>query len=151
MAYTKEQRWGVRYTLKSAMGADVEKAVMVRSKEKMDDIVARCKEAGYRVVEAGKLYPFSMAKNQHNFLLISNICFSRMHDMEIGAVPEDNEEYKRLQDLRHRAQKYMSYIDPVAWVTWNEYKDMKELSTMAVLKRQDMNIEAGRADFVPYC
>ena len=147
----KEQRWEMRYVVVSALGQEIEKVCHPRSEEQKQKNIDTCKRVGYKIVSVEKMYPFNTYKNQHNFELIANICFNRMHDMEIGDVAYDNDEYIRLEDMKRKAEKFFCAELPIAWFTWDDWKEAKELSEMAILHRQDACIEAGRPDLVPYC
>ena len=71
----------------------------------------------YSLVSCKKLYPFNMATNQHNFSLISDICHNRLHDMEMGEIPWDDEEYDRLQSTRDKADRFFCWMKlPVHWM-----------------------------------
>ena len=76
-----------------------------------------------------------MIKNQHNFDLIISISSNIMHDMEAGAVPFDDAEYDRMADLREKANTFFGYELPIAWVPYNELKEMKALANLAELTR----------------
>ena len=92
-----------------------------------------------------------MAKNQHNFMLIENICANKMHDMEMGEIPWDGDEYDRLQARKDRAAYFFCWSSPIGWLTWEEWQDAKEISVSAVLHREEKCIEAGRYDLIQYC
>ena len=147
----KEQRWEMRYMV-TKDGEQVEKVCYPRSEEQRDANKQKCKELGYKVLSCKKLYPFSTNRNQHNFELISNVCFNRIHDI---CVCGEKEAYKgeldRLQEMHEKAQKYFCYPLPVAWVTWEELCEMKELSASAILHRQEACIRAGRPELVALC
>lgn len=146
--YKKQEMWEIRYiSIKDGQ----EKRCYPRSEKKKAENLAYCKEHGIRVVSCKKLYPFSSEKNQHNFELINNVCSNRMYDMISGEIPMDDAEYDRLEDLKHKAQKYFGLPLPVAWLPWEELKEAKELAEMAILHRQNACIENGRYDLVQYC
>ena len=147
MACVKEQRWELRYVNKDG----VVKACYPRSKEMKDEQLYIAKERGLRVLSCKKLYPFNTYGNQHNFELINNICHNAMYDMDMGEKPYDEEEYERLSVLKDKAEKYWMLPLPVAWLPWEDWKDAKELSQMAIIHRQNACIEAGRPDLVTYC
>lgn len=148
----KEQRWEQRYAVPTAGGNWSEKVVYPKSEAQRDANKKKCNELGYRYISCKKLYPFSAEKNQHNFELISNICSNRIHDICCFGEPEEYEgELGRLQEMKEKAQKYFCYSLPVAWVTWEEHREMKELSSMAILHRQEACVRAGRPDLVTYC
>ena len=147
--YQKEDRYELTYISKKT--GEVKKC-FPRSKEKKEEQLTVCKEQGIKVVSCKKLYPFNMMKNQHNFELISNICFCRMHDMEIGEIQFDGTEYDKMYDMKEKADRFFCWLQgPIAWLTWEDWKDAKELSEMAIIHRQNACIEAGRPDLVTYC
>ena len=150
MAYKKEQRWEIRYEMFEE-GIEVGKVIRPRSEEAKDRNLQKIKDLGYRLVSCKKLYPFSTEKNQHNFMLVANICYNTMYDMQTGEIPFDKEEYFRLDDLKEKADKYFCYQLPVAWVTWDDLKEMKEISAMAVNHRMNACEKAGRYDLLKYC
>ena len=149
--YTKEQRWEFRYAVPTAGGHESIKVCYPRSEEKKNENARLCKEHGYRVVSVKKLYPFNTEKNQHNFDLINNICSNRMYDMMSGEAKYDDAEYGRLEEMKQKAERLFCLPLPIAWIPWEDLKDARELSTMAILHRQDCCIEAGRPDLVAYC
>lgn len=142
----REQRWELRYVAK---GED--RVCYPRSEEKKNENLAKCKQYGYEVVSCKKLYPFNTYKNQHNFELIHNIVMIELYDIWSGDKSVSNAEYDRLQSLRERTEKYFGARLPVAWVPWDVWKDMKEISENAIIHRQNACIEAGRYDLVQYC
>lgn len=146
MAYAKEQRWEQKFEINGTV-----KTYYPRSEEQMKKNLQIAKDKGYKKISSQKLYPFNTYKNQHNFSLINDICFIRMHDMQDGEIEWDQEEYDRLESLRERSEKYFCAGLPVAWVPWETWKDMKELSEMAIIHRQNACIENGRPDLVTYC
>lgn len=145
--YNREQRWKQEFEINGVV-----KTYYPKDEATMKKNLAVAKEKGYRKISSKKLYPFSTNKNQHNFELISNICFNRIHDI---CIMGENEEYEgeldKLETLKEKADKYFCYSLPVAWVTWEEYCEMKELAEMAIFHRQEACIEAGRPDLVMYC
>ena len=145
--YKKEQRWALRYVTKHG----TEKVCYPRSEEKKNENLEICKRNGLKVISCKKLYPFNTYKNQHNFELINNICFNRMHDMDMGEIEYDAEEYDRLEVMKEKAEKFFCLPLPVAWITWEDWKEAKELSEMAIIHRQNCCIENGRPDLVMYC
>lgn len=148
MTFKKEERWEIRYISKND---GIEKACYPRSKEKKEEQLAIAKEQGVKIVSCKKLYPFSMERNQHNFELIKNRCRNIINDMLMGDVPYNEAEINRLSDLADKADNYWGYELPVAWVPWEELREMKELSTMAINWRMDRCIEKGRPDLIQYC
>lgn len=146
--YKKENRFALRY-ISNKTGT--EKVCYPRSIEKRDEQLAYCKAHGIRVVSCKKLYPFSTERNLHNFELICNVCFNRMHDMRSGEVPMDEAEYQKLDELCERAQVFRGLPLPVAWLPWEELSEAREIAAAAVLHRQEACIAAGRPDLVTYC
>lgn len=151
MTYKKEQRFEIRYEVPTAEGNWSERVIRPRSEEAKDRDLQQIKQYGYRLVSCKKLYPFSMEKNQHNFMLVANICRNTMSDMQTGEIQFDKAEYIRLDDLKDKADKYFCYPLPVAWVPWEDLKEMKELSAMAVSHRMNACERAGRYDLLKYC
>ena len=143
----KETRFEMRYI----NGKGEEKVCYPRSEEQRDANKQKCKELGYKVISCKKMYPFSTIKNQHNFELINNICFNTMHDMQSGEIPWDDAEYDRLEGMKKKAEEFFCLPLPIAWLTWDDWKEAKELSEMAILHRQDACIANGRPDLVTYC
>ena len=146
----REQKWELIYAVPIADGENV-KRCYPNSAEKRAKNLEICKDRGYRVISCKKLYPFSTEKNQHNFMLIKNICFCRMNDMFSGELPYDKAEYERLEKLEEKAVELMELPLPVAWITWDKYEQAKEIATMAIEHRANVCIEHGRADLVQYC
>lgn len=144
----RENRYELRYV--SPVNGNVT-ACYPRSEEKKNENIEFCKERGIKVISCKKLYPFSTEKNQHNFEPINNICFNRMHDMESGEIEWDEAEYDRLSEMREKAERFFGLTLPVAWLTWEDWKEAKELASMAVLHRQEACIANGRPDLVTYC
>ena len=127
----REERY--EFTYITVMGK--QKTEVVRSKARLENCKQTCAELGYKVVRTRKLYPFSTMKNQHNFALIANICYNTMHDMQDGEIPWNDAEYDKLAATREKAEEYFCYDLPVAWVPWETYKEMKELSVAAICHR----------------
>ena len=145
-------RFEIRYGIHTAAGAMREKSIRVIGEEKRDNIIRQIREHGYQLISRKKLYPFNCYKNQHNFELINNICRNRLYDMESGEIPMDDAEYDRLENMAERAEKYFCMgCDPMTYVPYEVWKDMRELSEMAILHRQDACIANGRPDLVTYC
>lgn len=144
----KEQKWELRYISKKD---GKEYNCYSNSEEKKNEQLRICKERGIKVIHCKKLYPFSTMKNQHNFELINNICHNTMYDMEAGEIEWNKAEYDRLADLQEKAERFFLLPLPVAWLPWEDWKDAKELASMAVIHRQNACIEAGRPDLVTYC
>ena len=148
----REQRWEQRYAVPTANGNWKEKVVYPKSEEQRDSNKKKCEALGYRYISCKKLYPFSTNKNQHNFELISNICYNRIHDICVMGEDEAYDgELDRLEALKEKAEKYFLYPLPVAWVTYEDLREMKELSNMAIMHRQEACIRAGRPELVTYC
>ena len=147
----KEQRWEMRYVVVSKDGQEIEKVCYPRSEEQKNENLATAKRVGYKVLSCKKMYPFNMEKNQHNIALIANICSNRMHDMEMGDIEYDNDEYARLEEMKHKADRLFCANLPIAWMTWEDWKDAKEFSELAINHRMDRCVEAGHADWVQYC
>ena len=147
----REQRWEFRWAYRDNDGEWVEKVCYPRSEEKKDANVAKCREAGYKVISIKKLYPFSTERNQHNFMLISNICSNRMHDMLHGEAEYDEAEYERLWELKEKADRFYGLPLPVAWLPWEDLKEARGLAMEAVEHRANACVEAGRPDLVQYC
>ena len=143
----RETRFELRYFTKDGY----EKVCYPRSVEARDRNLDYCKRNGIEVISVKKLYPFNTMKNQHNFDLISNICFNRMHDMESGEVAWDDKEYDDLAIMREDAQRFFCLDLPVAWLPWEDWKRAKELADNAVIHRQEACIANGRPDLVTYC
>lgn len=141
-----QQKWQFEYEKNGER-----KVCYPQSKEQIEKNKETCRKNGYKVLSVKKLYVFNTYKNQHNFELIHNICFNAMHDMEMGDVEWNEQEYERLESLKDRAEKYFCAGLPVAWVTWETWQDMKELSEMAIIHRQNACIANGRPDLVTYC
>lgn len=146
--YNKEQRWELRYV--SLMNGE-EKCCYPRSEEKKNEQIALCKEKGITVISCKKLYPFSTEKNQHNFELIHNICMNRINDMYIGEAEWDDDEIKRLEELKEKSEEFFCLPLPIAWLPWEKHCEARELANMAIMHRQDACIRNGRPDLVTYC
>lgn len=147
-----ENRFEIRYKIPTVAGAMREKSIRVIGEEKRDDIIRQIREHGYQLISRKKLYPFNCYRNQHNFELIYNICRNRMDDMRDDVIPWDGAEYDRLESMAERAGKYFCMgCDPMTYVPYEVWMDMKELSEMAILHRQDACIANGRPDLVMYC
>ena len=146
--YQKEDRFALRY-ISNKDGK--EKVCYPRSIEKKNEQLAYCKAHGIRVISCVKLYPFSTEKNQHNFELINNICYCRLHDMAYGEVPMDRAEFDRLSELKEKAERFFCLPLPVAWLPYEDWREAKELAQMAILHRQEACIANGRPDLVTYC
>lgn len=131
-----------RFEMVYINGNGEEKRCYPRSVEKKEANIKFAKEHGLKVVSCKKLYPFSMERNQHNFELISNICSNTMYDMDMGVIPMDEAEFDRLAALREKADKYFCYDLPIAWVPWDELKEMKELAAAAICHRDAANAMA---------
>ena len=147
MAYKKENRFRITARLNNG----TTKTVYPKSIEQKELNLEICKENGFKVLECVKLYPFSTERNQHNFMLISNICSNEMSDMRSGEQPWDEELYETLYNRKERADYFFSLPLPVAWLPFKEWEEAKEMATAAILHRQDCCIEHGRADLVQYC
>ena len=149
----KEQRWELRYKRREPDGSVTERVCYPKSEACRDDSLEIIKESGgkYVLVSCKKLYPFNMERNQHNFSLICDLCHNRMHDMDVGEIPYDEEDYDRLMTMRDKAERFFCWMSPIAWLTWDDWKDAKELSESAILHRQEKCIEAGRPDLIQFC
>lgn len=143
----KEQRYALKYELANG----TVKTCYPKSEEKKNENLAYCKSHGIKVISCKKLYPFSTLKNQHNFELMSNICFNIMHDMISGEINFNEHEYDRLDNLKEKADKFFCLELPVAWLPYEEWRDAKEISQMAIIHRQEACIRNGRYDLVTYC
>lgn len=140
-----------RYELKYRTKDGYEKVCYPKSEESKDRNLAYCREKGIKVISCKKLYPFSTMKNQHNFDLIHSICYNRMHDMQSGEAPWDDEEYTRLEQMKEDAERFFSLDLPVAWLPWEDWKKANELAQNAIVHRQEACIANGRPDLVTYC
>lgn len=145
--YKKEQRWEMRYRLEDG----TEKHCYPRSEEQRQKNLDYCKEHGIEVISCRKLYPFSIEKNAHNILLIHNKAYIKMRDMENDEVEWDENEYNRLEYIFDRTGHLLSYHEQLAWMPWEDYKDAKEYSALAVELRVNTCIEKGRYDLIQYC
>ena len=146
--FKREERYALTYVSKKDGST---KVCYPRSAEKKDEQLAICKANGIKVVSCKKLYPFSTEKNQHNFMLIANICFNRIHDMENGDIPYDEAEIERLEAQKEKADRFFCLDLPVAWLPYEEWKEAKEMATMAVIHRQEACVVNGRYDLIQYC
>ena len=147
-----EQRWEMQYEV--LMDGSWERRFCYPcSEEKKNQNLEMLREKkNMRLVSCKKLYPFNMEKNQHNFELISNICFNRMRDMESGEIEFNQTEYDRLEALKEKADRLFCMMNaPITWMVWEDLKDAKELSEMAINHRMMACIENGRPDLVMYC
>ena len=143
-----EERFEIQY--KTTLEGEI-KYCFPKSKESKDKNLAICRERGYYIVSCCKLYPFNTMKNQHNFDLIHSICFNMMHDMEIGELEWNDEQYEGLEEMKQKAEKFFCLPLPVAWLPYEEWSDAKELAMMAVNHREQTCIENGRLDLLKYC
>lgn len=148
----REQRWELKYAVRKGDGWE-NRVCYPHSQEKVDENKAKIEASeNLRLVSCKKMYPFDMWNNQHNFVLISNICYNRMHDMESGEIPFDSDEYDRLSALKDRADYLTALMyAPITWMVWDDLKDARELAQMAINHRVQACIENGRADLVRYC
>jgi len=144
--FPKEERWEFRYN-----NGEQNKVCYPRSKESIEDNRAYCREKGWKVLSVKKVYPFSTEKNQHNFELIHNVCFNRMHDMDMGEIPYNEQAYDRMYELRDKADKFRGLPLPVAWLTWEELKEAKEIVAMAHEHRYAANLAAGNYRWLHLC
>ena len=143
----KEQRWKIRYVGKDG----AEKNCYPRSEQQKSEQLRVAKEKGIRVIYCKKLYPFSTEKNQHNFMLISNVCSNRIWELVHGESEAYEGEWDKLAELKDKADELFCLPLPVAWVPWETWKEAKEISTMAVIHRQEACIENGHPEWVVYC
>ena len=90
-------------------------------------------------------------KNQHNFDLINSIVKNELYDIWNGDKKVSNEEYERLEHLAERAEYFFCQPLPIAWLTWEEWKEANEMAQNAIIHRQNACIENGRPDLVKYC
>lgn len=144
--YKKEQRYKFEYEIDGQV-----KTCYPKSEQKKNENLETCKQKGIKVIKVTKLYPFSTNKNQHNFELVRNRCLNTMHDMETGYINFDKDEYNRLQELKEKAQDFLSLELPIAWLDWNTYKEVKQIAEIAVNYRINTCIERGRLDLIQYC
>ena len=143
----KEQRWEFRYSVPTAEGSWNEKVYYPKSEETRAKAFDKCKELGYKVISCKKLYPFNVMKNQHNFDLIANVCYNRLHD----DVDLSTKEFERLEHLREKAEEFFCLFGPIAWLPWEDWKEAKEIAMMAVTHREQACIANGRLDLLQYC
>ena len=146
----RENKYELWYAVQTADG-EQEKMIRFTGDDKKKKNLDICKKMGYRVISCKKLYPFSTIKNQHNFDLIHSLCFNRMHDMEIGEIEWNDEEYEYLENLRSKADTYFILELPVAWLPYEDWKEATEIAMMAVNHREQTCIENGRLDLLKYC
>lgn len=144
--YPKEDKWEFKYEQDGRT-----RYCYPTSKEMIERNRERCKENGWTVVSVKKVYPFSTERNQHNFELIRNVCFNRMHDMDMGDIPYDEQAYDRMADLRERAEQYMGLPLPVAWLPYEQLKEAKEIVAMAHEHRYAANLAAGNYRWLHLC
>ena len=144
--YKKEERYCITYISKKDGS---EKKCYPRSTEKKDEQLSICREREIRVLKCEKLYPFNTYKNQHNFELIHNIAMIAIYEMRDGERSWD--EYDRMEELKEKSEKFFCAELPIAWVPYSEWKEMKELSEMAIMHRQDACIANGRPELVSLC
>lgn len=143
----KQGRYEFRYVRPNGQEA----CCYPKSKEKVEENRQKCKEAGMKVLSVKKLYPFNMEKNQHNFDLIANRCFNIMSDMETGEIPYNEAEYDKMITLREKAQRFFCYGCGIVWVPWEDLKEMRKISEMAVEIRVQTCIRTGRLQDIQYC
>jgi hypothetical protein len=148
--YRREERWVFKYTY-TVNGKREVHYCYPTTKQSIEHNRKYCEERGWEVVYVKKVYPFSTEKNQHNFDLISNVCSNRMHDMDMGDIPMDKEAYDKMYELRKKAQRYFGLPLPVAWLTWDDLKEAKEIVAMAHEHRYAANLEAGNLDWLHLC
>lgn len=141
-----EQRYRIDYEVNGEI-----KTCYPKSEESKNKNLEICKERGYKVIKAIKLYPFSTSKNQHNLMLVQNGCYNKMYDMDMGYIPYNKREYDRLYELAEKAEKLFCLELPVAWVDGKTLREAKRISQMAVEYRVDRCIENGRYDLIQYC
>ena len=149
--YQREEKWEFRYICKNSEGKETEKVVYPRSHEVLKSNRKICRERGYRVISVQKLYPFNAERNQHNFMLISNICSNRIHDMINGDLPYDLAEHERLEEMKRKADELFELPLPIAWIPYETLQAAKELSEIANNYRMERCIERGRPDLIQYC
>ena len=147
MAYRREERFELRYV---SLKDGTEKVCYPKSKAGKDEQLRIARDRGIKVISCKKLYPFNTEKNQHNFMLVANICANRIWAMDTGRIEFDGAVVDRLEALKEKADKYFGYPLPVAWVTWEDHQEMKELAVMAVEHRANTCIENGREDLLRY-
>lgn len=144
--YPKEDKWEFKYEV----GGQT-KFCYPRDKEQIEYCRRKCAELGGEVLSVKKVYPFSTEKNQHNFELIRNVCSNRMHDMDMGDIPYDEEAYDKMDDLKERAEQYMGLPLPVAWLPYEQLKEAKEIVAMAHEHRYSANLAAGNYRWLHLC
>ena len=128
-----------------------EKACYPKSKEQVGTVRRKAKEAGCTILSVKKLYPYNMEKNQHNFQLIADRSLNIMADMDIGEIPYDAAEYDRLWEMHEKAERFFCYGGGIAWVPWEDLKEMREMAEAAVEIRVQSCVRAGRLDDIKYC
>lgn len=133
-----EERFDLAYIGKDG----TEKHCYPRSREKRDENLRFCEEHGVKVLSCKKLYPFSTMRNQHNFMLIYNICFNTMTDMQDGEIEFDEAEYERLEATRDKAGEFFCMELPIAWVPWETLCEMREMAAAAEWHRDAANARA---------
>ena len=136
------EKWGIWYSVPTADGNWADKYIRVTSKERLEHNLGRIKELGYRLDKYRKLYPFNMEKNQHHFELIHNIVMNELYDIWHGEKKVSNEEYERLEETKEKAERFFCAELPIAWVPWEDYKEMKEFSVAAEIHRDEANARA---------
>ena len=144
-------KWEFRYSVQNAEGEWVSKKCYPTSKENVKVNREICKERGYRVDGVQKLYCFNTNKNQHNFELIHNIAMIELYEIWDGEKQATDEEIERLEHLRDRTEYFFCQPLPMAWLTWDEWKEANEIAQNAIVHRQNACIEAGRYDLIQYC
>ena len=106
---------------------------------------------GIEVVKVEKLYPFSMERYGHNFSLVHDVSWNRIHDMLDGNIPWDDAEFDRLGDLFDLSGKLMCLETPIAWLTGAELAEARRVSDLGAEHRMGACINAGREDLLQYC
>ncbi|MCQ2113309.1 MAG: hypothetical protein MJY95_08230 [Bacteroidaceae bacterium] len=144
---SNEQRWEFRYI----NGNGIHKVAYPRNEAEKERCIKIAKEKGFEIESCKKMYPFSMNKNQHNFELIANICANTLYDMMYGDIKFDGAEFDRLEHLKDRAEHFFCMGAGIVWLTYEDYREAKELSEMAIMHREEACIRAGRYDLVKYC
>ena len=147
----RERKYEMQYAVPQQDGSNLIKTIRFTGEAKKKQNLEACKRQGYHVMSVKTLYPFSTAKNQHNFDLIHSLCFNLMSEMERGEREMNIEQYEGLEEMIQLADKYMCLELPVAWLPWEDYSKAKELAMMAVSHREQRCIEAGRTDLLRYC
>ena len=142
----KAEKWQFKYEKNGEV-----KICYPQSKEQIEKNRAVCKKNGYKVLSIKKLYPFSTMKNQHNFDLIHNIVMNELYDIWHGNKSVSDEEYNQLEKARDRSEYFFCLPLPLAWLTWDEWKEANEMAQAAIFHRQEACIANGRPDLVTYC